>query len=448
MTNLDSTVVNVSLSTLVTDLGSSLVTIQWVISGYLLAMALMLPLSGWLVDRFGAKKVYLGCFATFTVASMFCGTAHSSTSLIFFRIFQGMAGGVLAPMAQMMIAGVAGRHMARVISYGAIPILIAPILGPVLAGFILMHASWRWLFYLNLPFGIVAMAMAFWILPDDEAVAQPRLFDLTGFLLISPGLAFFIYGLKDISTLWPSCLLGAALLAGFLVYARRKGKEAIIDVALFKGPVFKAAATTMFFSNGTLFAGQMLIPLYLMRQCHLTSTETGWIIAPIGVGMIFVLPMMGNLTDRFGCRWVSFTGALLALLTTLPLIWMSESPISLVPFCLLLCLRGMGGGLVGIPSVSAAYASVDKKDLPVATTTINIVQRLGGPLATTLVAVAMENFALHAPNSSLNLYGFAFALLAVIHLMNWLNTFRLPVWINHRADKTEVTNTVIEEMTE
>src|SRR5580698_7149844 len=134
MGQVDATIVNVSLSSLAVDLHSSLPAIQWVTSGYLLALALMLPLNGWLVDRIGAKSLYLWCFSAFTLSSALCGLAWSANSLIAFRILQGMSGGLLAPMTQMMMVRAAGKHVARVMGYAAVPILMGPILGPVIAG--------------------------------------------------------------------------------------------------------------------------------------------------------------------------------------------------------------------------------------------------------------------------------------------------------------------------
>src|ERR1700722_4670042 len=160
LSQLDATVVNVSLSTLALELHSSLTAIQWVTSGYLLALALMLPLNGRLVERIGAKALYLWCFSAFTLSSALCGLAWSANALIGFRILQGMSGGLMAPMAQMMVARVAGRHMARLMGYAAVPILLGPLLGPVIAGAILQHASWRWLFLINLPVGALAIVLA------------------------------------------------------------------------------------------------------------------------------------------------------------------------------------------------------------------------------------------------------------------------------------------------
>ena len=168
LSQLDATVVNVSLSSLAVQLHSSLAAIQWVTSGYLLALALMLPLNGWLVERIGAKSLYLWCFSAFTLSSALCGMAWSANALIGFRILQGMSGGLMAPMAHMMIARIAGKHMARIIGYAAVPVMLGPIVGPVIAGANLQHASWRWLFLVNLPVGALAIVLAVLFLPNES----------------------------------------------------------------------------------------------------------------------------------------------------------------------------------------------------------------------------------------------------------------------------------------
>ena len=175
---LTTTMVNVSLSSLGAELHASLSAMQWVTSGYLLALALMLPLNGWLVERIGAKALYLSCFAAFTLSSALCGVAWSANALIAFRILQGMSGGLMAPMTQMMIARAAGKHMARVIGYAAVPVMLGPLLGPVIAGAILQYASWRWLFLVNLPVGAVAIILAIFLLPSDREETKHRDLDL------------------------------------------------------------------------------------------------------------------------------------------------------------------------------------------------------------------------------------------------------------------------------
>jgi EmrB/QacA subfamily drug resistance transporter len=348
--------------------------------GYLLALALMLPLNAWLVARLGAKRLYLICFSSFTLASFLCGAATTMPELIGARLIQGMAGGLLAPLAQLMVARVAGRQFARVLGYAAVPILLAPLAGPILAGTILKYLGWPWLFYINLPVGILAVVLAAWILPRDKPATQKRPFDLTGFLIISPGLVCLLYGLEQLShgDIWV-LVLGLVLLGVFLRHAHRKKSKALIDIELFKIRDFSTAATTQFLAVGIMYGGQFLIPLFLTTGCSLTATQTGWILGSMGVGMLCVYPCMGYLTDRFGCRAVASGGAFLNVLGTLPFLWMAFGGFSMAPALVGLFIRGMGQGATGIPSIAAAYAAVPREKLSLATMAVNIVQRLGGP---------------------------------------------------------------------
>jgi EmrB/QacA subfamily drug resistance transporter len=434
LAQLDATIVNVSLSSLAVDLHSSLTAIQWVTSGYLLALALMLPLNGWLVERIGAKSLYLWCFSAFTLSSALCGLAWSANSLIAFRILQGMSGGLMAPMTQMMMARAAGKHMARLMGYAAVPILMGPILGPVIAGAILQHASWRWLFLVNLPVGVLAIVLAALFLPNDREETRSRELDLPGFALLSPGLVLFLYGSDHLGERigLATLLVSIVLLTAFFRMAIRKGDKALIDLQLFKRKTFSASATTQFMSNGISFAGQMLIPIYLIRACGRSPSATGWLLAPLGVGMICSYPWIGALTQRFGIRKLSAGGALLAFAATLPFIWLASHGLVLTVFACALFVRGIGLSAVGIPSISAAYASVRKQDLPIATTSLNIVQRLGGPTLTTLCATFL-GWRLGLAQSSAGLSGAftaAFVLLCGLHALLFAVAMRLPFSID------------------
>ena len=440
LSTLDATVVNVSLSGLATELGSSLGVIQWVASGYLLSLALMLPLSGWLVDRIGARKLYVWCFSAFTVASALCGAAWSPGSLIAFRVLQGMAGGLLAPMAQMMMARAAGgRHMVKVMGYAAPPVMLGPLLGPVLAGFILQHSTWRWLFYINVPVGVLAVVLAILFLPKDEHETNPRTLDFVGFLTLSPGLVAFLYGLDHLrEPTGPYVFaLSVVLIWIFLRGAAKKGSRALMNLSLFRGRVFSAAALTQFLANGVALSGQVLVPLYLINGCGISPQRTGWLLAPLGIGMICSYPFMGTLARRFGIRYVSAGGALFATLGTAPFIWMSQSHVLFIPLFLTLFVRGAGLGAINIPSISAAYSAVPKKDLAMATTTLNILQRLGGPIMTTAIAIVVE---WKAPNGS-HLFRFpfsaAFILLTAVQVFLFFAAMRLPLHLEHGDDVTQ-----------
>ncbi|MCU1483251.1 MAG: drug resistance transporter, EmrB/QacA subfamily, partial [Subtercola sp.] len=353
MAQLDATVVNVSLASLAADLHVSLATIQWVTSGYLLALALVLPLNGWLVDRIGARALYLWCFAAFTISSTLCGLAWSANSLIALRVLQGLSGGLLAPMAQLMIARAAGKQMAQVVSVAALPVLLAPLLGPVVAGAILRFASWRWLFLINLPVGALALALAAAFLPGDRKETRPRSLDLLGLCLLSPGLVLFLYGADHFGERIGVAALGGCVVAFALFYrtARARGDAALIDLRLFKGRVFSASIVAMFMANGIAFAGQMLIPIYLVNACGLSPSRVGWLLAPLGLGMMCTYPFMGRLTRRFGIRRLAASGALLALAGTLPFIFLAGHGLVVAVLSASLFVRGVGVSAIGIPSI-------------------------------------------------------------------------------------------------
>ena len=436
MTQMDSTIVNVSLSTIGHDLHSPIETAQWVISAYLLALALMLPLSGVMVDRYGAKKLYLGCFTAFTAASLLCGFAHTMPQLIAGRVLQGLAGGLLTPLTQLMIVRVAGKQVARVIGYGAVPVLLAPLLGPILAGTILKYADWSWLFYVNLPVGILGVVLAARIIPSDDIAVVKRRFDIPGFLLISPGLASLLYGFEQVSHhRGPGFLiLGIVFLAVFVWRTIRTKSNALIDLELFKNHTFSVATITQFLGNGILYAGQFLIPLYLTVGCGFAATKAGWILSAMGVGMLCVYPFMGNLTDKFGCRAVATTGVALNFFGTLPFLWMAYDQFSMPLALIGLFARGIGQGATGIPSMAAAYAAVPKEKLSFATTTLNIVQRLGGPMLTTILASVVSIYGVAGTDSSHQLV-YPFVVLIAFQLLILASAIRLPVRIHQEIKK-------------
>ncbi|RFU45685.1 DHA2 family efflux MFS transporter permease subunit [Paraburkholderia sp. DHOC27] len=435
MTQLDSTVVNVSLSTISHTLAAPIATAQWIVSGYLLAMALMLPLNGWLVDRMGARRLYLILFSTFTLASFLCGASRSIDALICARVFQGLVGGVLAPMTQMMIARAAGKNMARVMGYATLPILLAPILGPLLAGTILAHATWSWLFYLNVPVGILGVALAALLLPVDTATLQKRPFDFLGFALLSPGFVGLIFGLQNASHADGRWILfaGIVLLTAFLVHAVKKGQGALIDVRIFADRTFSVAAVTQFFATSIMFGRQLVVPLYLIAGCGLSAAQAGWFIAATGAGMMCSFPLLGFLTEKFGCRVVSAGGALLALLSTIAFVGMAAGQFSATWAVLSLFLAGAGQGTISIPSISAAYSSIPKARLPVANTALNIAQRVGGPFATTILAMFIASTLPHAAHAVSTQFFMAFVMLAVFHAATFIAALFLPLRISRAA---------------
>src|SRR5580704_11656487 len=195
MSILDTTIVNVALATLSHELHSTIDQIQWVVTGYLLALAAVIPVTGWAARRFGAKQVYLVSLVLFTAGSALCGLAGSLTSLVVFRVLQGAGGGVIMPVAMMIMAQVAGpQQMGKVMGIVSMPAMIAPILGPVVGGLILQNLHWSWIFFVNVPIGAIAVALGWRMLPRTNPGEAERL-DLVGLALLPAGCAALIYGI-------------------------------------------------------------------------------------------------------------------------------------------------------------------------------------------------------------------------------------------------------------
>src|SRR5215472_6472593 len=199
MTILDATIVNVAVPTLGRDFHTSVATIQWVPTAYLLAFASVIPASGWAAERFGARRVWIVSLAVFLAGSLGCGLSGSVGALIAFRVLQGAGGGMILPVGQAILARAAGpQRMGRVMSIVGVPLLLGPVAGPVLGGAIVGAASWRWIFFVNLPVGAAALALALRLLPDTPR--RPARLDLPGLALLSGGIAVFLYGLAKIGT--------------------------------------------------------------------------------------------------------------------------------------------------------------------------------------------------------------------------------------------------------
>src|SRR5690349_12319584 len=246
MSILDTTIVNVALETLSRELDAPLNTIQWVSTGYLLALATVIPLTGWMSERFGAKTVWMTSVALFGVGSALCGFAWSAESLIGFRVLQGFGGGMIMPVGMSLLTQTAGpQRVGRVMSVIGVPTLLGPILGPVIGGLIVNSVSWRWIFYVNIPIAIVALFMAWHWLHADHGRADAGRLDWLGLALLSPGLAGIVFGLSETEThggigaviAWMPIAAGLLLVILFVLHALRVPRP-LIDMRLFKSVSF------------------------------------------------------------------------------------------------------------------------------------------------------------------------------------------------------------------
>jgi EmrB/QacA subfamily drug resistance transporter len=253
----------------------------------------MIPVTGWAVDRFGGKWLFTAATGLFAAASALCAAAGSVHALIGFRVLQGAAGALLMPVAQTILARAAGPgRMGRVMSVVGVPALLAPIFGPVIGGLIVDHLSWRWIFLVNVPIGLVSLVISVRYLPADRPHGARQPFDARGWALLSPGLALLVYGLSKAGgagsfasvQAWPVMLAGVLLVGLFAWHAHTRGQRALIPLAYFRDRAFAAtSAVTPVISIG-VFGVLLLLPLYYQQVRHEDALHAGLLLAPQGLG--------------------------------------------------------------------------------------------------------------------------------------------------------------------
>ena len=412
MAMLDSTVANLAIDTISREFDAPLADVQWIATSYLIALALSLPLTAWLARRFGSSRLWVAAILVFVAASVLCGISRGLTTLIVARCLQGLAAGLMVPVGQSVLSEAADRQqLGRLMGTVGFAVALGPALGPGLGGVLIDHLSWRWLFWINAPVGIAAAVAAKHVLPPGEASCANRL-DITGLLLVGLGLPLVLYGGAEIgasgvtaSSIF-SLTLGIALTFAFIIHARRSIAP-LIDILLFRRAGFAAAVLTASLTGAAMYGGLLLIPLFLQDGLNQSPTDAGLMLFVMGLGSAVILPIAGNLTDRFGALAVCLVGSILLLLSTAALLWPSMLALALIP---LLFARGGGLALAQMPAMTASYAAVVKNETSDAATIINIAQRLGGALGAISTVIVLEQ----AANTDHRLaYGWGLSLLVL-----------------------------------
>jgi EmrB/QacA subfamily drug resistance transporter len=393
---IDITVVNIALETLSRDLHSSLSEIQWVVSAYALALAAVIPMAGWAARRFGARQVLILSLLLFTLGSALCGAANSLATLVLFRVLQGVGGGMLIPVGQLIVASHAGpTRMGRLMGLVSVPMILAPTVGPTLGGVILQHLSWRWLFYINVPIGVLAIALALRLLPSTHKQPTGR-FDFVGMAMLSGGFPLLVYGLSEFGTNGAAgattvvlpVAAGLVLLALFAAHARRVERP-LLDLRLFANRVFAWAQVAIGINSVVIFGGIVMWPLYYQLVRHESLVDTGLLVSPSGMGVCVVLPLAGRLADRFGGGRVARVGVFLTMVATIPLALVTATtPLWLIGITLF--ARGAGVGFTNIAVTAAAYSSLRPEQLPDGTAEMNVLQRVAGSFGVAMSAVILQ----------------------------------------------------------
>ncbi len=396
MSILDTTVVNVAIDHLAVAFHSPLTTIQWVITGYTLALAAVIPVTGWAADRFGTKRIYLSSLVLFTLGSVLSGLAWSDASLILFRVLQGIGGGMIMPSVMTIMTKKAGPHrMGRVMGVLGVPMLLAPIMGPILGGWLVDDVSWRWIFFINLPIGIVAFILGLIVLEPDQSQPAHRL-DWLGMLLLSPGLAVFIYGLAESSTYgfgsvrsWGPTIAGVVLIVAWFLHSW-SSPNPLIDLRTFAHTRAGAAAGTFLLFAISVFGSMLLVPLYYQAVRGESALSAGLLMAPGGFGAMLLMPLAGQLTDRYGPTWLPAAGLPLVALGLAPFVFVGAHT-SYVLLCCANFVQGLGMGLAMMPNMTAAMQAVPPAAIARTSTAMNIIRQGGASIGTAVLSVILAS---------------------------------------------------------
>ena len=403
MSILDITVVNVALPILSTtftgaDNPLSYSTVAWTVTAYTLALATVIPLTGWAADRFGTKRLYMLAVALFTAGSVLCALATSIGMLILFRVLQGLGGGLLMPLGMTIMTQAAGpKRMGRLMAILGVPMLLGPILGPILGGWLIDSFSWHWIFLINLPLGVAALIYAAWALPKD-APHPSESFDLFGMLLMSPGLAMFLYGISSIpeagtfksAKVLGWTLAGLALLVAFVLYSFRPAHP-LLDLRLFRNRQLTVATITMVLFGMAFFGGLLLVPTYFQMVRHEDALHAGLLVAPQGIGAMVTMPIAGALADRYPVgRIVPF--GLVTIIAGMFALSRVEGDTSywgyLIP---VLFVMGLGMGGTMMPIMTAAVRTLTGAQVARGSTLLNIAQQIASSIGVAIMSVVLTN---------------------------------------------------------
>jgi EmrB/QacA subfamily drug resistance transporter len=398
---MDATVVNVALPTLGRDFRAGNATIEWVVTGYLLSLAVWIPASGWIGDRFGTKKTFLFALGMFTGASVLCGAAWNIESLIAFRVLQGVGGGMLTPVGTaMLFRAFPPQERARASAVLAVPTAIAPAVGPVFGGWLVDQASWRWIFYVNLPVGVAAFAFALLFLREHTEERAGR-FDLPGFVFSGAGLALVLYALsRGPVDGWTAAGVlatgsGGVLLFVLLIVVELRARAPMLDLRLFADRMFRTANLVMFMTMGVFLGVLFLLPLFLQQLRGLSALESGLTTFPQALGMIVTVRFSSRLYPKVGPRRMMLAGVL-GLTVTSALFLLVGLETDLWWIRGIMFLRGAAMAFSLVPMQAATFATIKSRDTGRASSLFNTNRQVASSVGVALLAtVLVERTAAH-----------------------------------------------------
>lgn len=365
---MDTTIVNVAIPTLEKSFNAAQTSIEWVVLGYLLSIAVWIPSSGWIGDKVGTKKTFLFALFVFTLASILCGQAHSIGELIAFRFMQGIGGGMLTPVGTAMLyRAFPPEERARASTVLVVPTVIAPALGPIIGGLLIdnLH-SWRWIFYVNVPIGLLGFLFGFLYLQESKEPTAGK-FDFAGFFLAAGGLASVLYALSQGPAVgWRTGRVvttgvGGVILLALMVVVETRVDQPMLYLRLYKDRMFRNSNMVNTFSYGAFAAFLFLLPQFIQQLLGYSPLRSGLTTFPQAVGVIMASQFVGKLYHTVGPRKLVTFGLTMVSLSNIPFLFVT---LGVSPWSIrgLMFVRGLAMACSFVPLQAATYANIEKSD--------------------------------------------------------------------------------------
>ncbi|CAB4242649.1 DSBA oxidoreductase [Methylacidimicrobium sp. AP8] len=399
---LDTTILNVALPYIAGGLAASNSQATWVLTSYLVSNAVVLPLTDWLGRRFGRRNLFLGCIALFTLSSALCGAASNLGTLIVFRVLQGAGGGGLQPISQaILLESFPPSKRGQAMGLFALGVVVAPILGPVLGGWLTDNANWRWCFYINLPVGLLAILLSALFVEDPPYLRRnrPSRIDIWGLFFLTVGLGclqvLLDKGQEDdwFGAVWLRWMafLSAVGLTGFVI-REFSVREPLVDLRILKDRSFGTGVSLVFLIGVVLYGTLAALPLFLQTLISYTAFQSGIAVSPRGIGAVAGSIFAGRMLGRISARSLVALGFLLLAASSF---LMGNFNISIAQWNVVIpnLLNGFGAPLVFVPLTTAAVVTLRREQMGNATGLFNLFRNIGGSVGTSLIATYSQRFA-------------------------------------------------------
>lgn len=394
---LDATIVNVAIPTLQRDFKTDTTTIEWVVTGYLLSLAVFIPVSGWAGDKFGTKRAFLFALTVFTIASALCALAWNVEALIAFRVLQGVGGGMLTPVGTTMVfRAFPPEERSKASGVMVIPTTVAPASGPVLGGFLIDYIAWEWIFLVNVPIGLLGIFVAArWL--HEQKEEDPGMFDVPGFVLAASGMAALLYALAeagphgfDDGRVMFFGIAGLALLVGFVIVELRT-EQPMIDVRLLGNRLFRWNNATQFVAMTGFAASLFLLPIFLQAERGMNAFHSGLATFPMAIGVVAAAQPTSRIYRHIGPKRLMIAGLVVASVTSFAFGWM-DTETNIWAIRGLMFLRGIGFGLMLIPLQAATFATISPEATGRASSIFSSARMVAQSLGVAIIATTLTTF--------------------------------------------------------